>query len=182
MQINPFYFRGPVLFFFALLLFLGRPSHSVISAGEQVVNADVLDDLVEQEAGASSQKMKEILDSFRVPSKPPTGEPGEKLVEGAAKSFSEATRKLGHAQTPMQSDPALLQKETADDGKVDMGYVEKEQDEVSLTDTTVSPQPSSDNKGGGAMKVAVEKKAESIPVVSTCTLFIIFDMHFLAMS
>jgi hypothetical protein len=124
MQINPFYFRGPLLFLFAML-FWCDPSHSKISAEEPVVDEDVLDDLLEQEAGPASQRIKQIFDSFRTPSKPPTGEPdAEKLVaEGRApKLFSEVT-KLGEASTPIQSDPALLQKETADDGELDTGNV-----------------------------------------------------------
>jgi hypothetical protein len=208
MQINPVYFRGPLLILLVLLLW-GDPSHSKISE-ETAVDEDVLDDVLEQEDGPASQRMKQILDSFSIPSKSPTGEPadevklvqgaaksfsvrklgqaptpiqsdskpatgdsdGEKLiVEGAVKSFSEVTKLLGQAPTPIQPDPALLQKETAEDGKVDTGYVVKEQNEFSLTETTMSPQPPSDNNSNN-------RGAEISPVVS---FYITFATHFIEM-
>jgi hypothetical protein len=103
MQINPVYFRGPLLILLVLLLW-GDPSHSKISE-EPAVDEDVLDDALEQEDGPASQRMKQILDSFGIPSKPPAGEPAdeEKLVKGAATSFSEV-KKLGQAPTPIESD------------------------------------------------------------------------------
>jgi hypothetical protein len=103
MQINPVYFRGPLLILLVLLLW-GDPSHSKISE-EPAVDEDVLDDVLEQEDGPASQRMKQILDSFGIPSKPPAGEPAdeEKLVKGAATSFSEV-KKLGQAPTPIESD------------------------------------------------------------------------------
>jgi hypothetical protein len=154
MQIHPFYFRGPLLLLF-VLLFSADPSHSVVD--EDVL----LDDLLEHEG-------------VPIPSKPSTGEhDGVKLVKGAAKPLSEVTNKLGEAPTPIQSDPALLQKETADDGKADTGYVVKEQNEVSVTDTTPKP-PSDTNK-----KNQKKGEAEGIPVVS---FFIICGTHFIVMS
>jgi hypothetical protein len=94
---------------------------------EPVVDEDVLDDLLKQEDGPVSKRMKQILDSFRIPSKPPTGEADvEMLVEGATEPFLEGT-KLGEAPTSIQSDAAILLKETADDGMVDnTGYAVKE--------------------------------------------------------
>jgi hypothetical protein len=127
MQIHPFYFRGPLLLLF-VLLFSADPSHSVVD--EDVL----LDDLLEYEG-------------VRIPSKPSTGEPdGGKLVQGAVKSLSEVTNKLGEAPTPIQSDPTFLKKETADDGKVDTGHVVTDQNEVtSVIGDPVAPHPSSDN-------------------------------------
>jgi hypothetical protein len=118
-----------------VLLFWADPSSSRISAEEPVVDEDVLDDLLEHE-------------DVRITSKATTGEPdGGKLVQGAAKFLSEVTNKPGEAPTPIQSDPALLRKETTDDGKVVTGYVEKDQNEVtSVIGDPVAPQPSSDNK------------------------------------
>jgi hypothetical protein len=245
MQINPFYFRGP-LFFLLVLLVWGDPSHSKISE-EPVVNEAVLDNVIEQDDGPTPQRMKQILDSFRIPSKPPTGEPaveqkfleglgksfsevkkldqasipihsdskptaaepdGEKLVKGTAKSFTEVPKldqaptlvesdskpatvesdgeklmiegaaksfsdftKLGGALTPTHPEPAPLQKETVDNGKVDAGYVVEEQNEVSLMDSTLSPQSPSENNSKNGV-------AKRIPVVS---LYAYFGAHFFRM-
>jgi hypothetical protein len=134
MHIHSFYFRGPLLLLF-VPLFWGDPCNSRISAEEPVVDDVLLDDLLEHE-------------DVRITSKATTGEPdGGKLVQGAAKFLSEATNKLGEAPTPIQSDPTLPQKGTADDGKVGTGYVAKDQNEVtSVTGEAMAPQPPSDNK------------------------------------
>jgi hypothetical protein len=149
MQINPFYFRWPLLFLF-ILLFWGDPSHSKISAEELVVDEDVLDDLWEQGDGPESQRMK--------PFKPPTGEPDvEMLVKGVAKSFSEVTN-FGEAPTPIQLDP----KPPTEEGNG------QQQDGAGNQYDKYNPIEGSDkaNSATDALKVAAAEKAGGIPVVS----------------